>query len=42
MRRLYSGPTFGGPVYWWIEARDAGGALMAVSRARVWPEERSK
>jgi hypothetical protein len=39
MRRLYSGPTFGGPVYWWIEARDAGGALMAVSRARIWPEE---
>lgn len=37
MRRLYAGPTFGGPVYWWIEARDARGALLAVSRAQVWP-----
>jgi hypothetical protein len=42
MRRLYSGPTFGGPVYWWIEARDAGGALVGVSPARAWPEETSE
>lgn len=39
MRRLYSGPSFGGPIFWWIEARDAQGALLAVSPAREWPQE---
>jgi hypothetical protein len=33
MRHLYSGPVF-----WWVEARGAGGELLVVSAARVLPE----
>ena len=42
MRHLYAGPRFGGPVYWWIEARDPAGRLLAVSPARALPGGRAE